>query len=169
LIISELEAINTDSLNQLHWGSSTGAAPLGQLHWGSSTGAAPLGQLHWGSSTGAAPLGHKIYNKQMRKFWFLKGFAMVAAFIIIGGFAVMGLWNWLIPSIFGLAAITWIQALGLLVLSKILFGDFFGGWSGGCGGNRHHFWKQKMADRMANMSSEEKEQFKEKIKIRWEK
>ncbi len=50
----------------------------------------------------------------MRKFWFLKGFAMVAAFIFIGGFAVMSLWNWLIPSIFGLVTITWVQALGLL-------------------------------------------------------
>ena len=57
----------------------------------------------------------------MRKFWFLKGFAIVAAFIFVGGFAVMSLWNWLIPSIFGLATITWLQALGLLVLSKILF------------------------------------------------
>lgn len=105
----------------------------------------------------------------MRKFWFLKGFAMVAAFIFIGGFAVMSLWNWLIPSIFGLVTITWIQALGLLVLSKILFGGFRGGggWGGGCGGNRHHFWKQKMAERMANMTDEEKEHFKTKMKNRW--
>lgn len=105
----------------------------------------------------------------MRKFWFLKGFAMVAAFIFIGGFAVMSLWNWLIPSIFGLATITWVQALGLLVLSKILFGGLRGGggWGGGCGGNRHQFWKQKMAERMANMTPEEKEQFKAKMKNRW--
>lgn len=37
-------------------------------------------------------------------------------------FALMFLWNWLMPAIFGLTVITFWQALGLLVLSKILFG-----------------------------------------------
>jgi hypothetical protein len=37
-------------------------------------------------------------------------------------FAIMLLWNWLMPVIFGLSAITFWQALGLLVLTKILFG-----------------------------------------------
>jgi hypothetical protein len=41
-------------------------------------------------------------------------------------FAVMWLWNWLMPAIFGLHAISFWQALGLLVLSKILFGGFHG-------------------------------------------
>lgn len=36
--------------------------------------------------------------------------------------AVMLLWNWLMPVIFGLTTITFWQALGLLALSKILFG-----------------------------------------------
>lgn len=94
---------------------------------------------------------------------------MAAAFIFIGGFAVMSLWNWLIPSIFGLTTITWVQALGLLVLSKILFGGFRGGggWGGGCGGNRQHFWKQKMAERMEKMTDEEKEHFRTKMQNRW--
>ncbi|WP_435355847.1 hypothetical protein [Emticicia sp. SJ17W-69] len=104
----------------------------------------------------------------MKKFWFLKGFAIVAAFIFIGGFAVMSLWNWLIPSIFGLTTITWVQALGLLVLSKILFGGFRGrGHCGGYGGGGHHFWKQRMAERMEKMSPEEKEHFRAKMKNRW--
>lgn len=105
----------------------------------------------------------------MKKFWFLKGFVMVAAFIFIGGFAVMSLWNWLIPTIFGLTTITWVQALGLLVLSKILFGSFRGGagWGGGFGGGRHHFWKQRMAERMEKMSPEDKEHFREKMRNRW--
>jgi hypothetical protein len=34
------------------------------------------------------------------------------------------LWNWLMPVIFGLPTITYLQALGLLVLSKILFFGF---------------------------------------------
>ncbi len=38
-------------------------------------------------------------------------------------FALMLLWNWLMPVIFGLTVITFWQALGLLALSKILFGS----------------------------------------------
>ncbi|AFK01853.1 hypothetical protein Emtol_0700 [Emticicia oligotrophica DSM 17448] len=104
----------------------------------------------------------------MKKFWFFKGFLAIVGFTIIGGLVVMGLWNWLIPSIFGLTSITWIQALGLLVLSKILFGGFRGGGCGGMGGfGRHQFWKHKMAEKMANMTPEEKEQFKNKMMNRW--
>lgn len=36
--------------------------------------------------------------------------------------AVMLLWNWLIPGIFGLACINFWQALGLFVLARLLFG-----------------------------------------------
>ena len=37
-----------------------------------------------------------------------------------------GLWNALMPAIFGLGTITFWQALGLLVLSRLLFGFGFG-------------------------------------------
>jgi len=46
--------------------------------------------------------------------------AMAAVF----GVAVMFLWNALIPTIFGLTVINFWQALGLLVLARILFGGF---------------------------------------------
>ncbi|MFA9388274.1 MAG: hypothetical protein ACERKD_00615 [Prolixibacteraceae bacterium] len=36
---------------------------------------------------------------------------------------VMLLWNWLMPALFNLSVITYWQALGVLVLSKILFGS----------------------------------------------
>jgi hypothetical protein len=42
--------------------------------------------------------------------------AAIAAFSI----AAMFLWNWLVPAIFGLPAITYLQALGLMVLARIL-------------------------------------------------
>jgi len=41
-------------------------------------------------------------------------------------FAVMWLWNWLMPALFGLHAISFWQAVGLLILSKILFSGFRG-------------------------------------------
>lgn len=34
------------------------------------------------------------------------------------------LWNWLMPVIFGLKSITWLQALGLSCLSSILFKSY---------------------------------------------
>jgi hypothetical protein len=42
------------------------------------------------------------------------------------GFIVMNLWNWLVPAVFGGKIITFWQALGVLVMSRILFGGFFG-------------------------------------------
>jgi len=42
----------------------------------------------------------------------------------IFGFGVMSLWNWLIPALFGGKLITFWQALGMLVLSRILVGGF---------------------------------------------
>jgi hypothetical protein len=44
--------------------------------------------------------------------------------ISIFGFGVMSLWNWLVPALFGGKLITFWQALGMLVLSRILVGGF---------------------------------------------
>ncbi|MBN2011208.1 hypothetical protein JW960_17825 [candidate division KSB1 bacterium] len=48
--------------------------------------------------------------------------AMIMALLF--GLIVMWLWNWLMPTIFGLTAITFWQAWGLVVLSHILFKSF---------------------------------------------
>ena len=81
----------------------------------------------------------------------------IALFVIIGaiafGFIVKGLWNVLVPPIFGWHTITFWQALGLLLLSKILFGGF----------HRHSGrgrWKQRMKDRWEQMTPEEREMFR---------
>ncbi|OHX67698.1 hypothetical protein [Flammeovirga pacifica] len=37
-------------------------------------------------------------------------------------FIFMHLWNWLMPVIFGLTTISFLQSLGLLAMSKIVFG-----------------------------------------------
>lgn len=52
------------------------------------------------------------------------GKMIVFGILAIAGLAValMLLWNWLMPVIFGLTVISFWQALGLLALSKILFG-----------------------------------------------
>jgi hypothetical protein len=52
----------------------------------------------------------------------------IVLLIIVAGFvpAVLYLWNWLVPSIFGLRSINFWEALGLLGLSWLLFGGFRG-------------------------------------------
>lgn len=40
---------------------------------------------------------------------------------LLASLPVWLLWNWLVPSVFGLRAISWMEALGLLVLVSILF------------------------------------------------
>ena len=102
-------------------------------------------------------------QKKMRRFKafkVLKFMAFGAAFIAIAGFATMILWNALMPAIFGLPALELGQALGLLILARLLTGGFRGGGWGRGGGQHHHYWKQKMADRWANMTPEEREHWK---------
>ncbi len=84
--------------------------------------------------------------------------ALVAAAAI--GFVVMSLWNWLVPAVFGLPAITFWQALGLLILSKILFGGFRG--RSGYGGT----WKRRMKERWEEMTPEEREHFRGSMRHR---
>ena len=47
--------------------------------------------------------------------------AYIAVFALIFSLPIMWLWNWLMPVIFGLTKITWLQALGLSVLSGFFF------------------------------------------------
>jgi len=55
------------------------------------------------------------------------GLVAIALFTFLGGTIVKALWNWLLPPLFGFKLITFWQALGILVLSRVLFG----GWHGG--------------------------------------
>ena len=63
----------------------------------------------------------------MGRYPIYKGFAVigfVTMAILAVGFVVMSLWNVLMPDIFGLPSITFFQAIGLLILSRLLFGGF---------------------------------------------
>ncbi len=52
----------------------------------------------------------------------LRGVTLLVVFILILGIFVMLLWNWLMPPIFRLGEITYLQAVGLMVLARLLFG-----------------------------------------------
>ena len=65
----------------------------------------------------------------MKRFWILKGLKLLAFLIValgVLGCAVMALWNWVLPPVTGLHAISFAQALALLVLARLLFGSFRG-------------------------------------------
>ena len=65
----------------------------------------------------------------MRKRWYWIAPLAIAAiplFLFVGGEVVMHLWNWLLPELFGWHQVTFWEALGLLVLCRILFGGFGG-------------------------------------------
>ena len=68
----------------------------------------------------------------MRKKWWIVPLAIIGIplFIFVGGEVVMHLWNWLLPPLFGLKTLGFWQALGLLLLCRILFGGL-GSWRAG--------------------------------------
>jgi Ca2+/H+ antiporter, TMEM165/GDT1 family len=103
----------------------------------------------------------------MKRFWFKKGLMFTVFFIVavlfFGG-VVMALWNGIFPAVFGVKTITFLQALGILVLSKILFGGF--GRRGGWGGARHQQWRHNMKEKWVSMTPEEREKFKAEWKNR---
>jgi hypothetical protein len=87
-------------------------------------------------------------------------FAIVGmvVFVAVGGALVRALWNWLLPPLLGLPLITFWQALGLLALSRILFGGL---GMRGCGP------RGRFMDRMQHMSAEERERFRQGMRARW--
>ncbi len=99
------------------------------------------------------------------KFWFRK-VAMFLLFVPLAllafGSIVMLLWNAILPAVIHVSTINFWQALGILLLSKILFGGFKGGWGGG----RRHQWKDQMERKLSNMTPEEKEKFKQEWRNR---
>ncbi|MGA9671041.1 MAG: hypothetical protein WBQ94_17660 [Terracidiphilus sp.] len=81
----------------------------------------------------------------------------IAVFIAIFGEVVMYLWNWLLPPLFGWHQVTFWQALGLLVLCRILFGGF----GGSHGKNRRNKTKQRMDERWEQLTPEERERLRQ--------
>ncbi|WP_160711529.1 hypothetical protein [Chitinophaga solisilvae] len=76
-------------------------------------------------------------------------------------FVTQQLWNWLIPELFHGPVITYWQALGLLVLGKLLFG--WNGHRGGGWGKRRQ-WDERLKERMAGMTPEQRERMKEHLR-----
>ncbi|HRE66091.1 MAG TPA: hypothetical protein PLM56_01870 [Cyclobacteriaceae bacterium] len=92
-------------------------------------------------------------------------FCIVGAAIVLSIiWSTMYLWNWLVPDLFNGPVINIWQTVGLLLLSRILFGR----WSRGCKpGFAPRPWRHYTKERWANMSAEDQEKFKQKLKDKW--
>lgn len=96
-----------------------------------------------------------------RKFggFLLLGLAAIALFTLV----VMSLWNAVLVPVLHVGAVTFWQAAGILLLSKILFGGFRGGpWRG----RGRHGWGREFGQKWENMTPEEREKMKEEWRQR---
>lgn len=102
------------------------------------------------------------------KFRFL--FILVPiAFISAATFATMGLWNWLMPGLFGVGTLTFLKALGIFALARLFFGGRgFGGWRrrkfayatyGNWNPKHQAEWQQRMQEKWQNLSPEQRAKF----------
>lgn len=92
----------------------------------------------------------------MRRFRFV-GLRFVLFGILavtVVGFVTSGLWNWLLPGLFGVPAISFWQAIGLFLLSRILFGRVGRGRFG------RRTRNPRFARGWASLTPEERERFR---------
>ena len=90
---------------------------------------------------------------------------LMPAFLAVFGLVTMLLWNSVLTAVIGVSVITFWQALGILVLSKILFGHFGGAhrWH-----RRPRFAMANFKEEFMNMNDEEKKRFKEEWRKRFD-
>jgi hypothetical protein len=72
------------------------------------------------------------------------GLALAALVAGLFGWIVQHLWNWLMPALFHLPTVTFWQAAGLVLLSRLLFGNIGGGHHGKGWKKRHRRWHEQM-------------------------
>ena len=109
-----------------------------------------------------------------KKMFLFAPFALLAfvLFIALGGELVRLLWNMLLPPLFGVAEITFWQALALLALCRILFGGL------GMRGSGHHGSRRAMSSAFERafhrmdaswdqMTPEERERFRQRMRDRF--
>jgi len=85
----------------------------------------------------------------------------ILIFMAIGGGIVQYLWNWLLPPLFGWHAVTFWQALGLLALCRILVGGH------GLRGSGRSYLRRRREERCKDMTPEERERFRQRMRERW--
>jgi len=105
----------------------------------------------------------KLCGKERGKNFWIKRIIFIPPAIVAGvfifGYVVMSLWNGILSPVLGVQTLSFWQALGILILSKILFGGFRGGHSHHKCHDHAHEWSGKWM----HLSPEERE----KMKTEW--
>jgi len=108
------------------------------------------------------------YEHEFKKsFWIKRAiFAPIAivAILFIVGNVVMLLWNNVLTPVLNLHTISFWQAVGILVLCKILFGNFHHRRHG-----HHHMFHRhhELREKWANASPEEREKMRSELRNNW--
>ncbi len=89
---------------------------------------------------------------------------LLAGLFLFSG-AVMLLWNAVLPDVTGVHAVTYWQAMGILVLSKILFGGFRGMHNHGR--HHHHHLGRDLKEKWMQMDPEERKKMTEEMRNEW--
>lgn len=97
-------------------------------------------------------------SRNKRKLLFL---IFIPALVLAVAAVVQFLWNAILPEVIHAGIISYWQALGLLVLCRILFGGF-----GNHGHKSHSGHSSALKEKWAGMNDEEKQKFKEEWKSR---
>jgi hypothetical protein len=105
----------------------------------------------------------------MKRFRILKVLGILLIVAVVFGvlsFVVMQLWNNVLAVVLHIGLVTFWQAAGILLLSKILFGF------GGKGFRKHHHspeayeWRRKMMGKWKDMTPEERKKFRQNFRDR---
>ncbi|HOO71616.1 MAG TPA: hypothetical protein PK926_07630 [Spirochaetota bacterium] len=76
-------------------------------------------------------------------FWVIMGIVAAVFFSAVFAVAVTFLWNWLMPGLFGLPEVGYLQALGLVLLARLLVGGWHKGHRDNHGDHFHRIFKRK--------------------------
>ncbi len=93
------------------------------------------------------------FRRRWRPGYIFIPFAVIGLVLLLG-LAVQWLWNAILPQVAPVRELSYWQAVGLLVLSKILFG----GWRGR--GERRGGPSRHLREKWRHMSAEEREQMR---------
>ncbi|MGL5892257.1 MAG: hypothetical protein ACRC3B_20360 [Bacteroidia bacterium] len=112
-------------------------------------------------------------------FKIVGGIILFSLLAFLLGWIIMWLWNWLVPELFNGPVITYWQAWGLFILSRILFGSWGKGghkhkgehgWKKGWDSNwkntKSDYWKKRLERKLAGMTPEEREAYTKRMKER---
>jgi hypothetical protein len=98
-------------------------------------------------------------------FKIIGGLVLFALAFFLFGYVTMYLWNWLMPGLFHLPSVDFYQAIGLVLLGKILFGGIH--MRGGRGWGYRRYWKEKWASMTPDEREKFKSEFAERCRHKW--